>query len=88
MLFSFYAPQPFVPLYAVLFRKGSHIVMIVLSVVTLWFNTAIAVLAASRLVFAVARDGMLPFSCWVSKVSVSGQPQNTVIVTMISKLMG
>ncbi|KAE9363418.1 amino acid transporter [Stipitochalara longipes BDJ] len=80
ILFSFYAPQPFVPLYAVLFGKGGHIVMIVLAVVALWFNTAIAVLAASRLVFAVARDGVLPFSGWVSKVSASGQPQNAVLV--------
>jgi amino acid transporter len=31
-------------------------------------------------VFAVARDGVLPFSSWVSKVSPAGQPQNAVIV--------
>ncbi|RKK13097.1 hypothetical protein BFJ65_g12345 [Fusarium oxysporum f. sp. cepae] len=45
----------------------------------LWFNTAIAVLAASRLVFAVARDGVLPWSSWVSKVE-AGQPRNAVLV--------
>lgn len=43
-------------------------------------NTAIAIVAASRLVFAVARDGVLPFSGWVSKVSSAGQPDNAVIV--------
>lgn len=42
-------------------------------------NTAIAVLAASRLVFAVARDGVLPWSSWVSKVE-AGQPRNAVLV--------
>lgn len=42
-------------------------------------NTAIAILAASRLVFAVARDGVLPFSPWVAKV-VDGQPRNAVLV--------
>lgn len=42
-------------------------------------NTAIAILAASRLVFAVARDGVLPWSPWVAKV-VDGQPQNAVLV--------
>lgn len=42
-------------------------------------NTAIAIIAASRLVFAVARDGVLPFSGWVSKVH-GGQPRNAVIV--------
>jgi amino acid transporter len=36
--------------------------------------------AASRLVFAVARDGVLPFSSWVSRVSPAGQPRNAVIV--------
>lgn len=45
-------------------------------------NTAIAVLAASRLVFAVARDGVLPFSGWVSQVS-NGQPKNAVIVVWV-----
>ncbi|PMB65285.1 Thiamine transporter thi9 [Beauveria bassiana] len=42
-------------------------------------NTAIAILAASRLVFAVARDGVLPFSPWVAKM-VNGQPRNAVLV--------
>ena len=42
-------------------------------------NTAIAIIAASRLGFAVARDGVLPFSGWVSKVH-GGQPRNAVIV--------
>ncbi|EAA66758.1 hypothetical protein AN9506.2 [Aspergillus nidulans FGSC A4] len=42
-------------------------------------NTAIAIVASSRLVFAVARDGVLPFSSWVSKVH-NGQPRNAVIV--------
>lgn len=39
-------------------------------------------LAASRLVFAVARDGVLPWSSWVSKV-VDGQPRNAVIVVWV-----
>jgi amino acid transporter len=42
-------------------------------------NTAVAITAASRLVFAVARDGVLPFSSWVSAVH-NGQPRNAVIV--------
>lgn len=43
-------------------------------------NTAIAIVAASRLVFAVARDGVLPYSSWVSQVSPEGQPRNAVFV--------
>ncbi|KAI9739217.1 MAG: hypothetical protein M1834_007430 [Cirrosporium novae-zelandiae] len=79
-LFSFGSPQPFVPLYAVVLGKGGHVFMNVICIVTLWFNTAIAILAASRLIFAVARDGVLPYSSWVSRVSSEGQPQNAVIV--------
>ncbi|OTA05638.1 amino acid permease PotE [Trichoderma parareesei] len=78
-LFSYGSVQPFVPLYAVLLGKGGHVVMNVICIVALWFNTAIAILAASRLVFAVARDGVLPWSSWVSRVS-DGQPRNAVIV--------
>ncbi|EGX92642.1 amino acid transporter, putative [Cordyceps militaris CM01] len=78
-LFSFGGAQPFVPLYAAILGEGGHIFMNIICVVALWFNTAIAVLAASRLVFAVARDGVLPFSPWVSKM-VNGQPRNSVLV--------
>ncbi|RAH49254.1 putative amino acid permease [Aspergillus brunneoviolaceus CBS 621.78] len=78
-LFSFGSPQPFVPLYAVVLGKGGHIFMNIICIVALWLNTAIAILAASRLVFAVARDGVLPFSHWVSRVK-NGQPRNAVIV--------
>lgn len=78
-LFSFGGPQPFVPLYAAILGDGGHIFMNIICIAALWFNTAIAVLAASRLVFAVARDGVLPWSGWVSKV-VDGQPRNAVLV--------
>ncbi|KAJ6110758.1 hypothetical protein N7486_002993 [Penicillium sp. IBT 16267x] len=79
VLMNFGSPQPFVPLYAVVLGKGGHVVMNVVCIIALWLNTAIAIIAASRLVFAVARDGVLPFSGWVSKVH-AGQPRNAVIV--------
>ncbi|TGO71359.1 hypothetical protein BELL_0588g00040 [Botrytis elliptica] len=82
--FSFGGPQPFVPLYAVILGDGGHIFMNIICIVALWFNTAIAVLAASRLVFAVARDGVLSFSNrkrnsgglrpFISLVSAAGVP--------------
>ncbi|KAJ5222058.1 Thiamine transporter thi9 [Penicillium citrinum] len=78
-LLGFGSPQPFVPLYEAVLGRGGHIPMNVICVVALWLNTAIAIIAASRLVFAVARDGVLPFSGWVSKVH-NGQPRNAVIV--------
>ncbi|KAK7747872.1 hypothetical protein SLS53_001123 [Cytospora paraplurivora] len=78
-LFSFGGEQPFVPLYAVILGDGGHIFMNIVCVIALWLNTAVAILAASRLVFAVARDGVLPFSGWVSQVQ-NGQPRNAVLV--------
>ncbi|KAF5230746.1 hypothetical protein FANTH_13738 [Fusarium anthophilum] len=78
-LFSYGGPQPFVSVYAAILGKGGHIVMNIICILALWFNTAIAVTAASRLVFAVARDGVLPWSSWVSKVE-AGQPRNAVYV--------
>ncbi|KAF7918208.1 uncharacterized protein EAE98_009820 [Botrytis deweyae] len=47
--FSFGGPQPFVPLYAVILEDDGHIFMNIIFIVALWLNTAIAVLAASRL---------------------------------------
>ncbi|GME60207.1 amino acid transporter [Neofusicoccum parvum] len=78
-LFSFGGAQPFVPLYAVVLGKGGHIIMNIVCVIALWFNTAIAIIAASRLVFAIARDGVLPYSTWVARVD-DGQPKNAVLV--------
>lgn len=39
--------------------------------------------AASRLIFAVARDGVLPFSGWIGRVSADGQPRNAVTVMFV-----
>lgn len=46
-------------------------------------NTSIAIVAASRLIFAVARDGVLPLSGWISQVSANGQPLNAVTVMFV-----
>lgn len=41
------------------------------------------IVAASRLVFAVARDGVLPLSGWIGQVDGEGQPRNAVTVIFI-----
>jgi translation initiation factor 5B len=46
-------------------------------------NTCVAIVASSRLVFAVARDGVLPLSGWISQVTSDGQPRNAVTVIYI-----
>jgi hypothetical protein len=46
-------------------------------------NTTVAVVASSRLVFAVARDGVLPMSSWIGQVDDSGQPKHAVTVILI-----
>ena len=40
-------------------------------------------MAASRLIFAVARDGVLPMSHWIGRVNANGQPQNAVTVMFV-----
>jgi translation initiation factor 5B len=41
------------------------------------------IVAASRLIFAIGRDGILPLSTWVAKVDNNKQPRNAVTVMYI-----
>ncbi|KAJ7490747.1 amino acid/polyamine transporter I [Mycena latifolia] len=82
-LFALEAPQPFVQIYALALGKGGSIFMTVIAVIGLMLNTSIAIVAASRLVFAVARDGVLPLSGWISNVTADGQPKNAVTVIFV-----
>ncbi|RAL08753.1 uncharacterized protein BO97DRAFT_428067 [Aspergillus homomorphus CBS 101889] len=59
-------------LYAALPGCGGHLVMNLLSIIALWLNTSIATTAASRLVFAVARDGVLVFAAGVPSAAAYG----------------
>jgi len=81
-LYSFGAPQPFVNLYAMTMGRGGHVVMNVVCILGLIFNTTVAGVASSRLIWAVARDGVLPFSGWISKVSGNKEPRNAVAVML------
>jgi len=57
--------------------------MTVIAVIGLIMNTTVAIVASSRLVFAVARDGVLPLSGWIGRVTSDGQPKNAVTVIYI-----
>ncbi|KAG8931582.1 hypothetical protein FRC00_000727, partial [Tulasnella sp. 408] len=82
-LFSLAAPQPFVQIYALALGKGGAVFMTILATLGLIMNTSIAIVAASRLIFAVARDGVLPLSWWIGRVSKDGQPRNAVTVMYV-----
>ncbi|KAF8503838.1 amino acid/polyamine transporter I [Gautieria morchelliformis] len=82
-LFALNAPQPFVQIYAVALGRGGAVFMSILAVIGLILNTSISVVAASRLVFAVARDGVLPGSKWIGQVNRDGQPKNAVTVILV-----
>ena len=73
------APQPFINMYAMALGPRAHVVMTIVSMVGAILNTSISLVAVSRLVFAVARDGVFPFSDVLSRVSKSKQPRNAVI---------
>ena len=47
-------------------------------------TASVVMLVASRLIFAIARDGALPFSSWVGRTTVGGRPNNAVTVMYIS----
>ena len=42
-----------------------------------------AIVAASRLIYAVARDGVLPMSGWIGRVDSARQPRNAVTVMFL-----
>jgi amino acid transporter len=51
-------------------------------------NTSISMVAVSRLVFAIARDSVFPFSDALCRVSKSKQPHNSVIfIAIIAALL-
>jgi len=81
--FALDAPQPFVQLYALALGKGPSVFMTIIAVIGLIMNTSIAVVACSRLLFAVARDGVLPLSHWIGRVDHNKQPRNAVTVMFV-----
>ncbi|KAJ5692656.1 hypothetical protein N7462_002079 [Penicillium macrosclerotiorum] len=82
------APQPFINMYAMALGPHAHVVMTIVSMIGAILNTSISLVAVSRLVFAVARDGVFPFSDVLSRVSKSKQPHNAVIfISTIAALL-
>ncbi|KAI5477323.1 amino acid transmembrane transporter [Pseudohyphozyma bogoriensis] len=87
-LFGLDAPQPFVNIYSLALGRGGQVVMTLVAIVGLIINTSLAITAASRLVFAIARDGILPGSKWIGKVDKNGQPKNAIIfIGIISAIL-
>ncbi|KAI0070310.1 hypothetical protein K474DRAFT_1713450 [Panus rudis PR-1116 ss-1] len=82
-LFALDAPQPFVQIYALALGKGPSIFMTIIATVGLILSTSVAIVAASRLIFAVARDGVLPLSRWIGQVDSERQPRNAVTVMYV-----
>ncbi|KAI0069318.1 amino acid transporter [Artomyces pyxidatus] len=80
IVFALNAPQPFVQIYALALGKRASIFMTVISVISTVMSTTMVILSGSRLIFAIARDGVLPFSRWIGTVSADGQPRNAVTV--------
>ncbi|EGO01474.1 hypothetical protein SERLA73DRAFT_158777 [Serpula lacrymans var. lacrymans S7.3] len=82
-VFALDAPQPFVQIYALALGKKASIFMTLIASLGLIMNTTVSIVAASRLIFAVARDGVLPLSPWIGSVDSKGQPRNAVTVIYI-----
>ncbi|WVQ73595.1 hypothetical protein IAR50_003174 [Cryptococcus sp. DSM 104548] len=80
---TFEAQQPFVQVYDLALGRGGAVFMTSLATLGLMLNCSITIVASSRLVFAVARDGVLPFSGWVGRVTEDGRPKNAVTVIAV-----
>ena len=82
-LYSFDAPQPFVGVYAMALGNGGQVFMTIICILGFVLNTTVAGVASSRLIWAVARDGVLPYSGWISAVSEKKEPRNAVTVMFV-----
>ncbi|KTW31223.1 uncharacterized protein T551_01296 [Pneumocystis jirovecii RU7] len=83
-LFALDAPQPFVQFYVLSLGKKGHIFLNIVIILGHLLNTTVAILASSRLAYAIARDGVLFLSGWVSKIDVQRQPRNSVTLIWIA----
>jgi amino acid transporter len=81
-------PQPFINMYAMALGPHAHVVATIVSMIGAILNTSISMVAVSRLVFAIARDSVFPFSDSLCRVSKSKQPHNAVIfIAVIAALL-
>ncbi|KAF7114701.1 hypothetical protein CNMCM5793_009652 [Aspergillus hiratsukae] len=76
-------PQPFINMYAMALGPHAHAVATTVAIIGAVLNTSISLVAVSRLVFAIARDSVFPFSNVLRRVSKSKQPHNAVIFIAI-----
>ncbi|KAI9730325.1 MAG: hypothetical protein M1818_008228 [Claussenomyces sp. TS43310] len=82
------APQPFINMYSLALGPHAHVVATVIAMIGAILNTSISMVAVSRLVFAIARDSVFPFSNVLCRVSRSKQPHNAVIfIAVIAALL-
>ena len=82
------APQPFINMYAMALGSHAHVAATIISMIGAILNTSISMVAVSRLVFAIARDSVFPFSDVLCRVSRSKQPHNAVIfIAVIAALL-
>ncbi|KAL1869542.1 hypothetical protein Plec18167_007840 [Paecilomyces lecythidis] len=82
------APQPFINMYALALGPHAHVVMTIVAMIGAILNTSISIVAVSRLVFAIARDSVFPFSDVLRRVSKDKQPHNAVIfISTIAALL-
>ncbi|KAL7420601.1 hypothetical protein Q5752_004552 [Cryptotrichosporon argae] len=85
---TFTAPQPFVQIWGASIGRGGSVVMTIIATLGLILSTSCAVTASSRLIFAIARDGILPGSAWISTPNTAGQPRNAItVIAIISTLL-
>lgn len=77
-LYELAAPQPLVLVFQNAVGTAGQLVLTIISIIGLLTNMTLCIVSASRLVNAIARDGILPGSKWIAKADKNGQPRNAV----------
>lgn len=79
ILFALDAPQPMIQFYALALGQRAHVAMTVVTVLASFSAQCVSIVAASRLIYAIARDGVLPFSSWIGRLDPkTKQPANSI----------
>ncbi|KAH0839540.1 hypothetical protein J3R83DRAFT_425 [Lanmaoa asiatica] len=83
-IFTLNAPQPFVQIYALALGKKASIFMTILAVLGLIMNTTVAIVASSRLVFAVARDWLTVIFIFAAAILCTILPSQVAFTSLVS----
>ena len=73
--------NPLTGMYYLAFGKSGQLFVVALSIILFVMNSVLCMLAASRLIFAMARDGLFP--AYFKQIDKNGEPKGSIILAFI-----